>query len=126
MKGQLFSGKRVLIMEDEPVIAILLEELIEAAGGKPIAISYPSSFDAVMAQGVPDLAILDINTHDGTSFGIARLLQENGVPFVFASGYGRQVAPGELARVPTLTKPYGLEDLEQALGAAISLLGGAP
>lgn len=126
MRGDLFLGKRVLILEDEPIIAILLEELIEAAGGEPITMTSLGTVDAILAKKKPDLAILDINIHNKTSFGIGRLLRDLGIPFIFASGYGGKLAPDDLAQVPTVTKPYGLDDLEQAFREAISQQGNRP
>lgn len=114
-------GKRILILEDEPIIAMLLEELVEAAGGEATCVTTLNAADAALANGQPDLAVLDINIHDQTSFDLARQLFALAVPFIFASGYGSKVVPADLAQVPVVTKPYGLDELEDAFRAAASL-----
>jgi DNA-binding response OmpR family regulator len=120
MKGELFRGRRVLVLEDEPIIAMLLAELIEAAGGDAERVSSLAAAALAMDRSTPDLAILDINIHNQTSFAIAERLDRLRVPFIFASGYGNKANPAGMEQVPTVTKPYDLRELEQALGAAIS------
>lgn len=117
----ILRGRRVLVLEDEPIIAILLQELIEAAGGEADCALNLEAAAAALAQTRPDLALLDINVHDRTSFELARRLSVMQVPVVFASGYGRNMIPPDLAQVPTVTKPYGLEEIERAFGAATGL-----
>lgn len=117
----ILRGRRVLVLEDEPIIAILLQELIEAAGGVADCALNLEAAAAALAQTRPDLALLDINVHDRTSFELARRLSVMQVPVVFASGYGRNMIPPDMAQVPTVTKPYGLEEIERAFGAATGL-----
>lgn len=120
MKG-VFQGKRVLVLEDEPIIAVLLEELIEAAGGQAECLSTLAAVQQALDRGTPDMAILDINIHNENSYAIAERLQLLGVPLIFASGYGSNGRPANMAEVPVVTKPYGLDELEQALAEAIAL-----
>lgn len=124
MRGEAIRGRRVLVLEDEPIIAMLLEELIEAAGGEPECVSSLDGAAAALDRAMPDLAILDININNTASFGIAARLDEGGIPFIFASGYGSRVIPPEMSQVPTVTKPYGLDELEHALDAAIARQAG--
>lgn len=119
MTGEVFQGQRVLVLEDEPIIAMLLAELIEAAGGEAECITTLAGVEEALDRGAPDLAILDINIRNQTSFAIAERLDRLGVPYIFASGYGSKANPAGMEQVPTVTKPYGLQELEQALGAAI-------
>jgi len=64
----------------------------------------------------PEFALLDVNLGAETSFEIARRLTELGVPFVFATGYGEQIAfPPEFSDVPKLRKPYSIEALREAV-----------
>ncbi|MFM6950877.1 MAG: response regulator [Novosphingobium sp.] len=124
MKGDLLRGKRVLVLEDEPIIAMLLEELIEAAGGTAQCVTSLAGADKAIAEIPPDLAVLDINIHNQTSFDLARQLADRGVPFIFASGYGKQVVPPEMGQVPTVTKPYGLDELDRAFRLALGVAEG--
>jgi CheY-like chemotaxis protein len=110
------AGLKILVVEDEPIIAMVLEELLEDEGAIPtIAGSLPQAADA-LAEGSFDAAILDINVHGEKSYGIGRTLLERRVPFVFASGYGDALNPEEFAHVPTVTKPYDLATVTRALG----------
>jgi len=64
----------------------------------------------------PEFAVLDVNLGTETSFEIAKRLAEIGVPFVFATGYGEQVAfPPEFSDVSKLRKPYSIDSLREAV-----------
>jgi len=64
----------------------------------------------------PEFALLDVNLGTETSFEIAKRLTELGVPFVFATGYGEQVAfPPEFSDAPKLRKPYSIDSLRAAV-----------
>lgn len=115
----MLRDKRVLVLEDEPIIAMLLEELIEAAGGMPQCVTSLKAAAGALEKSLPDVAILDINVHDSTSFDLAQRLIDLGVPLIFASGYGKRAVPPDLAHVPMVTKPYGLHELEQAFRSAL-------
>lgn len=121
MRGSVFQGKQVLVLEDEPIIAMLLDELIEAAGGQAECLSTLAAVEAALDRATPDLAILDINIHNENSYAIAERLQRLGVPLIFASGYGSKGRPATMAHVPIVTKPYGLDELELALAEALAL-----
>jgi DNA-binding response OmpR family regulator len=108
----------ILVLEDEPIIAMTLEEMLEDEGARP---QVHGSIDAALAAVDAtqfDAAILDINVHGEKSYPVGRRLGELGVPFVFASGYGDALNTDEFAGVPTLTKPYDLEGIVRALDAA--------
>ncbi len=125
MRSGLLRGKRVLVLEDEPIIAMLLGELIEAAGGEADCVTSLEAVDAVLEHRLPDLAVLDINIHQNTSFDLARRLTGLGVPLIFASGYGSKVVPAELAHFPAVTKPFGLDELMQAFHSLLEPPGPA-
>ena len=72
--------------------------------------------DALLAAGQFDLAVLDINVAGQVSFDFAQRVKKAGVPYIFASGYGDQVAlDGEETGTIVLQKPFKLEHLRQAL-----------
>ena len=109
------TGLKILVLEDEPIIAMALEELLEDEGAIPtVAGSLEHAHDA-LAGGSFDAAILDINVHGQKSYGVAGDLLAREVPFVFASGYGDTLNPDEFAHVPTVTKPYNLATIIRAL-----------
>ncbi len=119
MRNGPILGKRILVLEDEPLIAILLEELIEAAGGEAEWVTTLDAADSALTLKRPDLAMLDIRINDRSSFDLARQLRGLGVPFIFASGYTSKDVPKDLAQVPSVTKPYSLDELERAFRAAL-------
>lgn len=112
-------GKRVLVVEDEPIVAMHLEDMLEDLGCE-VAGSYARLEEARAAAAVGDfdLAILDVNLGGTESFPVAEVLSTRGVPFVFATGYGGRETPFPQAR--TVTKPYRQEDLERALISSVT------
>lgn len=112
------SGRRILIVEDEPLIAMLLEDYLELLGETLSGVAdCVADALAIIARGPLDMAIIDVNLRNGEkSWPIADALAEAGVPFVFASG-GGDVIPGDHARRPVLAKPFTMADVEQLLGS---------
>ncbi|MBV1690303.1 response regulator [Novosphingobium sp. G106] len=105
----------VLIVEDEPIVALALEDLIEEAGGWPLSAERIDEAFAMIAEHTVELAILDINVHGHRSYPVARMLLALGVPFIFATGYGDALHPPEFEAIPTIVKPYSLADIERAI-----------
>lgn len=111
-----FGGKRVLLAEDEPIIAMSVEDLLADLGCTVVGPAFSAEAAIRYASDEHlDAALLDINMGDSTSFPIASLLHARSVPFCFASGYGPSGAPAEFDDVPVLTKPYTREALVAAL-----------
>ena len=108
---------RILIVEDEPLIAMMLEDFIDALGKQCVgACDTVQSALATIADENPDAVILDINLSGGEkSWPVADALAERGIPFVFSSG-GDEVTDDHAAR-PRLAKPYTLDGVEKALAA---------
>ena len=110
--GDRLSGKRLLVVEDEAFIALMLEELLEGFGCNVVGVAGTLSRGLAMAndETLPiDGAVLDINLGGEKVFPVAERLTARGVPFIFCTGYGADGLPGAFASVPTLAKPY-LED----------------
>jgi CheY-like chemotaxis protein len=82
-----------------------------------IASRVPQALDMIDAAS-PDAAILDVNLHGEQSYPVADALDDRGVPYVFATGYGDSEHPERHRKAPTLTKPYSLEDVRAALAEA--------
>ncbi len=113
MSGRLGLG--VLVVEDGPVVAMYLEDLLEARGCETIGPASRLADGMALAEaGGFDVAILDINLGGERSTPIAAALRARGVPFAFASGYG---APPEGfgTNVPMIEKPYREAQLADAL-----------
>jgi DNA-binding response OmpR family regulator len=111
----ILAGLTVLVLEDEPIIAMSIEDQLEQAGAMPMAIGSIEGAEALLLDHAFDAAILDINVHGQKSYSVARSVAERGIPFVFASGYGDTLHPEEFVSVPTVTKPYDLAAIERAL-----------
>jgi CheY-like chemotaxis protein len=117
------TKSRVLIVEDEALVAMLLEDMLTDAGyavsGTVSAIAQALEFVADAAMDF-DVAILDVNLRGKPIFPVAEALAEAGKPFVFATGYGAGVLPEAWRNRPTLQKPFGAGDVERALAAALA------
>ena len=109
------AGLRILILEDEPIIAMAIEDALQDAGVDPVIASTLERADALIAEAAFDAAVLDVNIHGRQSYGLAARLLESGVPFVFASGYGGSTHPPEFADIPTVGKPYEIAAIAEAL-----------
>ena len=118
----LLEGRSVLILEDEPIIGFALEDMVEAIGGCVCGTAFrvAEALDLLDQRGC-DAAILDVNIAGERSYPVADALAARGIPFIFASGYGDSEHPGRFASWPTVTKPYGLDDIKEALQGALSL-----
>jgi len=109
------AGIRVLIVEDEPVVAMGLEDMLMALGCSVIGPAGRLAEGLALARDAQaDAAVLDINLAGERSDTIAAALRARGIPFVFASGYGNAPAGFEEG-VPLLGKPYREADLAAAL-----------
>lgn len=112
------AGLTILVLEDEPIIAFALEDVLIDAGALPQFASSLAKAEALISRSLPDAAILDVNVHGEKSYGVARILRKQGVPFIFATGYGASAHEADLADIPTVNKPYDLTAIEHALTAA--------
>nr|WP_246455662.1 HWE histidine kinase domain-containing protein [Sulfitobacter aestuariivivens] len=101
------SGKSILLVEDNVVLAMDMVESISRLGAETVETASSLSQGLALAQKTDyDFAVLDMNLRGTVSFEIALLLKKRGIPFAFATGYGSQVElPVELRSTPILTKP---------------------
>lgn len=115
---------RVLLVEDESMVLMLLEDLI-AGMGYEVGCSVANVEDALVAleKNEIDVALVDVNLGGTPSFPIADALAARGIPFVFTTGYGARGLPPEYANFPVLQKPFRPRDLQAALMALQSPQG---
>ncbi|MHA6722976.1 response regulator [Sphingomonas sp. RS2018] len=110
---------RFLIVEDEPLIAMMLEDFLDALDREVVgtADTVAAGLSLVEAGGI-DAAILDVNLRGGEqSWAIADALAAADVPFVLATGGGGEsIAEGHRGR-PILPKPFTMDEVERALSA---------
>jgi two-component SAPR family response regulator len=116
---------KLLILEDEILVAMHLEEMLSEMGYSVIG-SASRINDAMdfARDGDIDFAVLDVNIAGTPSFPVANILRKRGIPFVFATGYGRDSVSQEFGDHPTLCKPYAPEALKLAI--ADGLMSTAP
>ena len=114
------DGLRVLLVEDEAIIAMTAEDMLEELGCTvaATATNIEEAFACVKGREF-DVALLDINLNGQQSLPVAALLRAAGTPFVFTTGYGAAGSGAEYADVPLITKPYQIGDLEAAIGQAL-------
>lgn len=114
-------GLRVLVVEDEMMIAMLVESLLEELGCIVAATAArPAQALEALARSRPDAAVLDVNLDGSDSFEVAEELCRQGIPFVFATGYRSSRLDPRFASRPVLAKPFQLQDLETALTACLA------
>ena len=113
------QGKRVLIVEDEVLLSMMLEDVFSDAGAQVVGpAATVEQAMALIAAEVIDVALLDVFLRDQRSDPVAEILRQRGVPYVLATGYNNPEG-AELASAPTLQKPYRLDQLEASLIAAL-------
>lgn len=110
---------RFMILDDEAIIALDLAGMLEDLGHSVVSMATRVAGGMEFARnGELDMAILDINVHGVTSFPLASILQDRGVPVIFASGYGERGLIDGFRDALVLTKPYGLHDLTRVVAEA--------
>ncbi|WP_116090061.1 response regulator [Sphingomonas crusticola] len=112
---------RVLIVEDEMTIALLLEEMVEDLGHQVagLAMRLPQAIELAHSRPL-DLAILDVNLDGHMSYPVAEVLAERGVPYVFATGYGSAGIDAQYRDRVIIKKPYALDDIKGAIENALA------
>jgi len=119
------QGRTVLVLEDEPIIAFALEDMLIECGATPLFCGSLEVAHATLQSSHPDVAILDVNIHGERSYPVAEALAERAIPFIFATGYGSALHPPHFAKVPTISKPYRMREVEQAFAALCAQTGNA-
>ncbi len=112
----MLSGKRVLIVEDDSLICMLIEDFLNDLGCNVVATAAQLEDGLSKAKSMMiDVAVLDINLEGQLSYPIAHALKGREIPFLFATGYGHSGVPQTFEGVPVLSKPFGVQALSEAL-----------
>ena len=108
---------RILIVEDEMTIALLMEDMVADLGHEVagLAMRLPQAVSMAEKEDI-DFAILDVNLDGRMSFPVADILQRRGVPFCFATGYGSAGLEAPYKDSVVIKKPFMLSDLQSAIG----------
>jgi DNA-binding response OmpR family regulator len=113
--------RSILVVEDEPLIAMMLEDFLETLGYRVHA-TCDCVKDALaeVEKGGFDVAILDVNLNGESAWPIARKLREKQIPFVIATGGHVDPPPAEFTNVPVIEKPFTVDRVTPALEVALS------
>jgi CheY-like chemotaxis protein len=111
------KGKRVLIVEDEPLIAIVLADILVDAGCVVVGPAYDTDQALARISTEPiDAAVLDVNLGSGqTSALVADVLAERAIPFIFATGYGENALRTQDRDQLRVDKPYNAHTICETL-----------
>ncbi|MCK1277668.1 MULTISPECIES: response regulator [unclassified Bradyrhizobium] len=111
------TGKlRVLIIEDEALVAFFIEDMLTDMGHEVGAVVSRMQEALDLAKtGTFDLAIVDVNLDGEPSYPIAETLRKRGIPFIFATGYGSKGLDPTFADAPVVAKPFTMADLQRLL-----------
>ena len=109
------QARRVLIIEDEVLIAMVLEDMLDILGHVVVATSSNvAEAEAAIAAGGFDLVIADVNLGAESVYPIATRVLEAGIGLILATGSHRDTLPARFAGVPVLEKPYAMAAIEAA------------
>ena len=107
---------RILVVEDESLVAMFLEDVLEDLGHQMLGpYSRVEAALPVARTEEFDAAILDVNVNGQAIFPVAEAIAARGIPFIFSTGYGQKSLPEEYRSRPTLDKPFLPGDVEAVL-----------
>jgi CheY-like chemotaxis protein len=112
---------RVLIVEDETMVSMLIEDMVGDLGGH--VIGPAASFEQAMTWALEadfDLAILDVNLAGLAVYPIADVLRDRGIPFIFTTGYDSSVIPQSYRGQRMLPKPFSHQTFCEAVGEVLA------
>ena len=120
MADNLLAGRRILVVEDEMLVLMLIEDMLTDLGCTSVATAatVEEAFALIEAQHF-DAAMLDVNLNGVKSYPVAEKLAARGVPFFFSTGYSDHGIDGHHDR-PVLTKPYGPRQIEATFSQLLS------
>ena len=116
----MLSGRRILIVEDERLIALDIQDVVEGFGCTVMGpVATADAALELIQEDLPDAAILDVRLNGGTSQPVAEALRNRGRPFVVVTAYQRDHLTGALREAPLLTKPVDEKKLRGELSALL-------
>jgi CheY-like chemotaxis protein len=122
MASSPLRDRRILVVEDEYLIAMSLQDALESAGSIVVG-PVPSVDKAIQTIDLEphiDAAVLDVNLGGAFAYPVADRLIAVKIPFVFTSGYEDNVLRTRYSGVKNCTKPYLFQTIEEALAEAMS------
>ncbi|WP_106639322.1 response regulator [Allosphingosinicella vermicomposti] len=116
------NSRSILVVEDEPLIAMMLEDFLDSLGHKCVAIAetVAEAMDRIDEGGF-DVAIMDVHLKGGEKiWPVADRLAKKGCPFILATGGHIEPPPAQHADAPVLSKPYTMDAINPAIAAALT------
>jgi CheY-like chemotaxis protein len=116
MIGPVLKNCRILIVEDEPVLALELVSILEDEGAIVVAVaqSVASALDTVREYWI-NCALLDIHLNGESSYPVADALSELNLPFAFVTGYSESAPPPQHIQRPVINKPFSATHVIEAV-----------
>jgi CheY-like chemotaxis protein len=118
---QTFRSPRVLIVEDETLVSMLIEDMVSDCGGH--VVGPVATFEQAIAHALEedlDLAILDVNMAGLVVYPVADILRHRGIPFIFVTGYDSSILPARYQHARVLLKPFSHETFSEAFDATVA------
>lgn len=110
------KGKRILLVEDEYLIALMAEDMLKTLGAEVVGVVATVEAALTLIKDIDiDCAVLDVNLKNGTSDPIATRLAQDGIPYIFATGHGH--ADKDAIVLP---KPYTEANLGRTINEALA------
>lgn len=115
-----FSGIKVLVVEDEGLVAMMIESALETLGCDLVSsvARIPQALEIAGTAEI-DFAVLDVNVNGQPIFPVAEILRKRGIPFLFSTGYGASGLPDAFSGHQVLSKPFSEEELQQKMALAL-------
>ena len=115
------SGRRVLVVEDEMIVAWLLQDMLADLGCAVVgpAARVAQALAMIEAEAI-DAAVLDVNLNGQKSYPVADALAARGVPFVFSTGYETESLPNDYQSLRLLQKPFKRSELGDTLAQLLT------
>lgn len=110
------SRPRVFLVEDEALVALMIEDMLVDLGFAVVATAAQLTKARELAcTGFFELAVLDVNLAGEFVFPVARILRDRRIPFLFSTGYGGPPLEEEFRQIPTIGKPFSVDQLDEKL-----------
>jgi CheY-like chemotaxis protein len=122
VEGPAIPALRVLVIEDDAIIAMVVEDMLTDLGCARVDIvDRLEPALAAAAEAAFDLAILDLDLYGRKTHAVADILKARAIPFVLSSGYAAQPGDTAYAGVAAVHKPFEQRDLERAIAQALGI-----
>ncbi len=106
---------RVLVVDDEPLIAMMAEDWLSELGHETVGPAHDLATGLLLARGDIDAAVIDVTLGRESGYEIAKVLTARGLPFIFATGHSLPTQAREFRAIALLTKPFEFETFQLAI-----------